>query len=212
LTGAVAFFTKQTSIGIWIAILIFVALENMKRKQLRELLTRIYLFSMGATVVSGTIFSLFWLQGALGDFWNVAFTYNFTYLSATTGFAERLIPILMGIDPLTESGLFQFAMVGYGIAATILMTKKEATHGWESLVMLGLLDLPLEFFLANISGRPYPHYYISILPVLSIFTALTLWVILLQLSTWKISDTSKLIFQLRHDCCFSVEFLIQYFI
>lgn len=196
LTGAVAFFTKQTAVGIWIAILLLWAFARLKGSQVKSWFSDMLSFLAACTIVSIVIVAFFAAQSALGDFWDVAFKYNFTYLSETSNQTDRLLPLLMGIDPLTESGLFQFGLIGYGIGAILLISKKEIISGWKNLLVLGLIDLPLELFLANTSGRVYPHYFISTLPVLSLFAGLTFWAILSQLSSWEIPSTTKSVFQL----------------
>jgi len=194
-TGAVAFFTKQTAIGIWVGITLLWTVKRLTKKQVKSWLSEMLFFSAGTAFIGIAVVAFFAAQGALGDFWNAAFKYNFTYLSATNNGAERVLPLLMGIDPLTESGLFQFSMLGYGIGCILLLWKKEIVVGWNNLLLLGVIDLPLEFFLSNISGRVYAHYFISTLPVLSLFAGLTFWVIISQLSSWHIPETVKTVFQ-----------------
>jgi hypothetical protein len=196
LTGTIAFFTKQTTIGVWIGILFLSLFKRLKDKNFKSLTSDLLSFSGGMAFISIAIVAYFGSQGALDEFWCAAFKYNFTYFATVTSTVERSLPLLMGIDPLTESGLFQFAAIGYGIGALLLLFNREVVIEWKNLLLLGLIDLPLEFFLANISGRVYPHYYISILPVLSLFAGFTFWIILRQLSAWKIPNTAQSIFQL----------------
>jgi hypothetical protein len=50
------------------------------------------------------------------------------------------------------------------------------------LIVIGLIDLPIELILVSISGKSYPHYYISLLPVFSLFTGFIFWLLLKGIS------------------------------
>ncbi len=63
-----------------------------------------------------------------------------------------------------------------------------------TLFSIGLIDLPIEFILVSTSGKTFPHYYMAMLPVLSLFAGLTFWVFLSSLSSWGITNILKYAF------------------
>jgi hypothetical protein len=195
LIGGIAFFTKQTAIGIWIAIILYITIIRLKRNQIKRWLMEISSIIGGGSLICIVITIYFISQGALADFWSAAFKYNFDYSTANTGLVFRLKPILTGITPLATVGLFQFALIGYGIGLLLILFRKDLTSNWMSLLLVGLIDLPLELILVSASGYRYAHYYITIIPILTVFSGLTFWVLLTQLASWKFPSFAKSIFQ-----------------
>jgi hypothetical protein len=195
-TGALAFFTKQTTIGIWLAIVLYWTLTRLKARQTRQWLKALGSFAAGGLLVACALVLFFAVQGALVEFWDAAFRYNAIYASATTDLLHRLAPLLLGIGPLARAGLLQFAAIGYALGIGLLLFRQELVGDWTPLLFVALLDLPIEFILVSASGKSYPHYYMSLLPVLFLFSALTFWIILSQLSAWNLPNHVKSAFQL----------------
>ncbi len=193
LVGGLAFFTKQTSVGLWIAIVVYL-MTQLKRDQIKRLRPIVYL-SGGVLLVCSAIIFLFSLQGGLAEFWNAAFKYSLIYTTAATPLTSRLLAFLMGIAPLTKAGLMQFSAIGYGFGVLLIIFGKDFDR-LKPLLLVGLIDLPIELIMIGLSGRAYPHYYMSLLPTLVLFAGLAFWVILSQLNRWGMSATAKLLFQL----------------
>jgi 4-amino-4-deoxy-L-arabinose transferase-like glycosyltransferase len=187
LTGAIAFFTKQTAVGMWIAIVIYLTLRKLSAGLIRQRLREISLIILGGVTVSMVMAGFFWAQGALPQFWSAAFEYNFVYASVTnSGLATRLDSILAGIKPLLRTGLFQVSMTGYIMAVLFLIFKKNTASKFAEILFIGLLNLPIELMLAGISRKTYPHYFMTMLPVLALFTGMAVWTVISLTSKWKI--------------------------
>lgn len=159
--GGLAFFTKQTAIGLWLALgvyQVFVLLFDRAQTGTR---VRQFLAMAGGTlgVVAG-VGLFFYLQGAAGAFWQAAFVYNLFYASLELPVIERLKVILV--------------IVGY-VFIIGLVFRKNIHRSWMPLLTLGLLDFPAEMLLINLSGRNYIHYYMTILPALAIFFSSLAW-------------------------------------
>lgn len=178
LIGATAFFTKQTVIGIWLSIILFLIIHRVRLQQFKELFLEGLCFFGGVGVECIIWVAFFGLQGGLAQFWSAAFAYNFIYSSSITSFVERLSPVIIGIAPLTTSGLLQFAGIGYLIGLFSVCFRRDIVRGWLPLLVIGLFDLPIELILISTSGKTYPHYYMTALPVLALFTGITFWAIL----------------------------------
>ncbi len=192
LTGAIAFFTKQTAIGIWIAIVILLFLRKLTAGQIRQWFRELSLISFGGLTVFIIILIFFGAQGAFPQFWSAAFKYNYFYSSLNEyDMASRLSPAASGLRPLAQAGLFQFSIVGYIIAVGLILFNKKSTDKFRSLLLVGLIDLPVEFALIGISKNTFPHYYMTLLPVLTLLTGFTAWVFLSLISTWKIPNIVK---------------------
>ncbi|MFO3796653.1 MAG: ArnT family glycosyltransferase [Anaerolineales bacterium] len=182
--SALAFFTKQNTIGIGIAALIYLVAERILSRKSRELWKEMGLFALGGAIVSAAIFVFFATQGAFSDFWNAAFKYNFWYASHAEQPDKRWRYLLTGIEPLTITGLFQIALIGYVIGFLLVCFKSPRVSRWLPFFLIGILDFPLEFILANMTGRRYPHYYMALLPILAIFSGVVFWVVFSLLKEW----------------------------
>lgn len=177
LIGATAFFTKQTTIGIWISIILFIVVYRLKFQKVKELILEFLCF-LGGVVIVVTVWIAFWgLQGGLVQFWSAAFAFNLVYSSSVTSFLDRLKPVITGIAPLTRVGLLQFAGIGYTLGLLLVYFRRDVVHDWLPLLVIGLFDLPIELILISISGKTYSHYYMTMLPVLAFFAGITFWVI-----------------------------------
>ena len=190
-TGAIAFFTKQTSIGVWLAIALYITIRRFTSGEVRQWLREIFFISVGGLIVSAGIAIFLSMQSALPQFWSASFEYNFIYSSSVSGFMKRLRPVLEGITPLTRAGLFQISLIGYVFTILLILYKKSVIREWIPLLSIGLINLPVELILVSTSGEIYPHYYMTMLPVLSLFAGITFWILLTQITTWEIPNPAK---------------------
>ena len=159
LTGAIAFFTKQTAIGIWIAIVIVLTVQRLISKQSRRWLREMGFIAVGGLLFSAGVFIYFAVQGSLQQFWSAAFEFNFVYSARTSNtIADRLDTILKGVRPLMRAGLFQIAMVGCVIAIVMIIFRRKSLGSALPLLFIGLLALPIEFILIALPGRTFAHY------------------------------------------------------
>ncbi|MGB7538105.1 MAG: glycosyltransferase family 39 protein [Anaerolineales bacterium] len=186
LIGAIAFFTKQTSVGIWIAIIVYWIYQRMASPSKTQVVKELLLLAAGSSVVFAGIGIYFGSQGALSHFWSAAFAYNFSYVSGAGDFISRLKPIFTGIGSLTKPGLLQFGMIGALTVLILIFAGKKNGPKIHPLLLIGLLDLPIEFILLSASGRTYEHYYMVLLPALALFSG---WLFQFFLSAF--SDREK---------------------
>lgn len=182
--NAIAFFTKQTTVGIGVAILLYFAFQRVKSGQFKRWFGEFLVILGGGLLVCVGVTAFFYIQGSLGQFWSAAFEYNFAYISSSIGDFSARLNIILGWVFLTRTGLFQFALVGYIIG--FIFYKKYITNPWFPLLSIGLIDLPIELAMVGASGRVYPHYYMTLLPSLSLFAGFAVWGLLSQLSILKI--------------------------
>lgn len=191
LIGATAFFTKQTTIGIWLSIVLFLAVYRVKLHMTKELVLELLYFLGGTFAVCISWIAFFGLQGGLIPFWSAAFEFNFVYISSATSFIDRLKPVITGITPLTTVSLLQFAGIGYLLGLLLVYFRRDAVRGWLPLLVIGLFDLPIELALVSTSGKTYPHYYMTILPILAFFAGVVFWIILSSRFFCEIPQTAK---------------------
>jgi hypothetical protein len=193
LIGAIAFFTKQTAIGVWIAIILYLTLQRLKSGQVKRWSRELLFIAVGGLAFCFCVVVFFAFNGGLEQFWSAAFRFNFVYSSSATDLSDRLKPIIEGLGDLKGTGLFQLSMIGYIIGVFVVFRKNIIRDGLPVLAV-GLIDLPIEWILISTSGRIESQYLMTLLPVLALFTGVTFWVLFSWLSSWGIISRTKLLF------------------
>jgi 4-amino-4-deoxy-L-arabinose transferase-like glycosyltransferase len=178
--AAIAFLTKQNAIGIPLAILLYLLISRVRTRQVKTLVRALLVILLGGLSVLILVLLFFVLTGAFEAFWDAAFAYNFIYVS--TSLAEHFEGSVNGIRLLSNTGLAQFALLGWAAGLTLLLFKKKLPHHIVAPLSIALLALPFELILVGMSGKAYKHYYMALLPIFSIFASLAFWFILARLS------------------------------
>jgi hypothetical protein len=184
--GALAFFTKQTTIGMWAAIVIYLTIKHVSVRAFKQWMREILFIGAGALSVTGFIVGFFAVQGALPQFWSAAFEYNFVYAGrGGADLAQRFDTLLRGLRPLTFTGLTQFGLLGFALALTFTMTKRFLPKENIPVLAVVLINLPIELYLVSITEKTFLHYYMTLLPALAVLTAVTAWSVVQVLSRWQ---------------------------
>jgi hypothetical protein len=158
---------KQSMIGLWIAgflILLILIFSNHDW----SLFKLFAWFGFGTAVMQAFIVLYFWINHSFQDYWQVAFVYNFLY--SDISWAERLTAVLEIFDFfLHTSPIFFLAVLSWIvliIEAVVLVYKRK--FNFPFYLMIASVDFPIEIILISLSGKNYPHYFVSLLPTLSI--------------------------------------------
>jgi Dolichyl-phosphate-mannose-protein mannosyltransferase len=165
--GGLAFNLKQTTIGLWVTYGLFLlAIRLLQRKfPLKD-----FLALLGGWLIPSVVLILYLAsQGALADYWEQAFLYNFVYIGKHEGI-RRLIPVFIkGFAYLQNGWVLYLAILGWlaGFAYAWLK-RKDVFAQVHPLILIALVNLPLEVFFITISGRSILHYYLTPLPVMAI--------------------------------------------
>jgi 4-amino-4-deoxy-L-arabinose transferase-like glycosyltransferase len=166
LAGGLAFNFKQTTIGIWITYGLFLLVIRMMqgRAPLRDLIS---LFA--GWLIPSLVFILYFAsQGAFADYWEQAFLYNFIYIGKHEGI-RRLIPVFIkGFAYLRNGWVLYLAILGWLAGALYAWIKRRTVQKIRPLILIALVNLPMEVILITLSGRSILHYYLTPLPVMAI--------------------------------------------
>ncbi len=172
--GALAFFIRQNSIGTFIAVILYLFIFSIKQKELKKLLGKYLAVAGGFFVVAATIILYFALSSALYDFWDQAFIYNFVY-SAERSTTDRFVALWTGFDWLSQTLISPLALIGFLVCIVWLIRQPKLDQVIRALLVTSLIAFPLEQVLVSIGGRPRIPYYLSLLPIYSIFVAFIVW-------------------------------------
>ena len=165
--GGLAFNFKQTTIGVLIAYGLFLLAYRFTQRKLA--VRDVGMLAAGWLLPSLLVVALFASQNALVDFWDQAYLYNFIYVGKHEGL-RRLIPVFTkGFLYLQNGYILHITILGWlsGFAYAWLR-RKNFFHQVNSLIVIALLDLPIEVLMILVSGRSILHYYLTPLPVVAI--------------------------------------------
>lgn len=150
--GATAMLQANISI-IWAFWGAIVATRCITKKHYKNLLIYILLSSIGACIILIPI--IIWLSstGAINEFFNAYFTFNSLY-ATNKNFASILNVILtFAKNPILLSGII--------ISIYLLATKRNL------LSFSILMSILISLFFASMSGRPYKHYALTLMPLIT---------------------------------------------
>ena len=202
LFSGLSFLLKQNLIGIFICILITIALLKSHNNDWKKAGSEAFLVITGFLFITAVTILYFGLNGGLSDYWKDAFLYNFEYIK--TDWQTRYLSIRRGFELFTTTGLSIFASIGWLVifASTILRKSNKFASIFKinpfntKIIYFVLLNLPIEIALATISGRTFPHYYIGWIPILTILTGFALNIIFRVLDACKLAQWKTKIFYL----------------
>ena len=123
---------------------------------------------IGAAIAGAPL--LLWLAhgGALRAFWDQAIAYNLTYTRAD--FTQRLVSAIAGVWLATLTAPLLLPAAGLAACARRL-EKSRAHERSRALMLFALIWAAIELLLASLSGRPYDHYFIMLVPPMALLTA-----------------------------------------
>ena len=180
---------KQTSVGIWLALILWSGLSLMAApRQNMKPGKRFAWACFGAASILGGIAGYFAVHQGLLEFWRVAYQYNLIYSNITL--EERIRALADMADFFTRTTpLFPMVFIVWG--AGVWQTLRKGLQQEAALsfpLAVAIIDLPIELVLTSLSGENYRHYFITLLPAMMILTA---WGIsqfdryLLRFPTWQ---------------------------
>jgi hypothetical protein len=192
--SGILFFTKQNTIGIFIAILVYFVFARVLTGKWKEMLSIVLSMLGGFLLVVGLVVCLFLFWGAIQDFWSAAFFYNFIY-SAEPKLSDHLQSLYRGWLLLSRTNLVWFGFLGWSVAVfTLLIHKlKKIKSTFLPVLVIGVMDLPIELGLVSLGGRLIDHYFITLLPVFSLFTAFFFSVFFQGISAWSAGLSPRMV-------------------
>jgi hypothetical protein len=170
--AGLAFNFKQTTIGIWITYGLFLLTIRLfqRKSPFRDILSLL----VGWLIPSILLVVYLASHNALTDFWEQAFLYNFVYIDKHEGI-RRLIPVFIkGFLYLQNGWVLYLAILGWlaGVGYVYVLLKRKAFMEIHPLILIALVNLPIEIILITISGRSILHYYLTPLPVMAILAGM----------------------------------------
>ena len=168
--GAASFLLRPDLVALWIAIGIYWLLIRGYS------LGKIAWAVLGGVSVLFPVAAIFAALGSWGALWDAGFIFNFAHTNVSL--PERLHVVrnlTAGLFPASVLGVAGW-LIGLGYVAS----RKAKDEPRKSLLVLALILLPLEVAGASLSGFDFAHYFLTILPVITLLLAFLIWLILKQ--------------------------------
>lgn len=135
----------------------------------RALLATVFVLFGGLSVWIGW-FLYFAIRGALPAFWEAAFAYNFAL--SGIGMLQRWQALVQAVGWLVQfSGIYLLGLLMWFVAALHLWLHRHQPDRWRVPLLIAVVDLPIELLLSSLSGNNFFHYFMPLLPALTILTA-----------------------------------------
>lgn len=166
--GGMAMMTKQVALWNVIALAVVAAVWHWRRNGLnRRIVVPPGQVLAGASISVGAVAIPFALAGALSDLFYASLSYNFLYVSSLS-LVERLVNLGYGL------------LVFFGIAAPLISASifgvylvfRRPRRSLDYLVLLWALASAIG---VASGGRFYPHYFLHLVPAMSILAAITIY-------------------------------------
>ncbi len=182
--SGVLFFTRQNAVAIPAAIVVVWILQLIFSKNRYLFLKKIAFFVLGFIFVTAVIVIYYLSKGALTEFWNIAFLYNFDYV-AEKNTADRVNALLQGMNQLANIGLAQLSLIGWGCSLLFsIFNPNSKLSKYKIFFLAALLAFPLELILVSAGGRPRIPYFLTVLPIMAIFAGFSIYLIFEQLNSF----------------------------
>jgi hypothetical protein len=126
----------------------------------------------GAALVWGCIVAYVVARGAFDPFVDQVFHYNFLYVGATWG--QRLRAAISGVESASRFSSLAIPLAAWALSVVVVargLVSRADRGATFALRAFGLVWLPMEVLFASVSGRPYLHYFVVLLPPLAYLTA-----------------------------------------
>jgi hypothetical protein len=164
--GGLAFNFKQTTIGLWVTYAMFLLVIRLLQ---RKIPVKDFLLLLAGWLLPSLLLGLYLgSQNALKDFWEQAYLYNFAYIGKNEGI-RGLIPVFIkGFAYLRNGWVLHLAAIGWLAGVVYVWFKRKDFAQIPPLILIALVNLPIEVALITVSGRSILHYYLTILPVMAI--------------------------------------------
>jgi hypothetical protein len=156
---------RPNNIGVQLVISTILVISDLIHLKFARGLKDIFLISMGTcTVLIPTFLFFFWL-GNFNEFIYATFLFNFIYANVSNQF--NLSALLLFV--ITLGWPCWFAILGWFLVIRDTITKTSPFPLEISLFLI--LGFPIEIILDTLSGRPYVHYVLMLLPYIGFLSA-----------------------------------------
>lgn len=166
--GALAFFLRGNLAGAASAAVLTIGLVQLHDKRFAALARTALGVIIGAALAGAPLVAWLARGGAVRAFWDQAVAYNLTYTQAD--FSQRMVSAIAGVWLATVTA--PLLLPAAGLAVCVRRLHRSRAHDRsQTVTIFTLIWIVTELLLASISGRPYDHYFMMLLPPMALSSA-----------------------------------------
>lgn len=167
IVASLGFFLRANLIGAAVSVGVVLSILLLTERRIGAWLRFVAGGVSGVGVAAVVLVAYLAQEGALSAAWEQVFAYNFLY-SGTT-WKRRILSAYAGIRFPTEYGPLVFPLAGWLYASYRLYTRRRSDPLY-SILVLGVVWLPVELLLSSMAGRVFDHYFTVLLAPLAYLT------------------------------------------
>lgn len=156
------FLTRPNNIGFQTAIFLTLASTDSLNKDFDALKKKSVIFGFGMLAVLAPFLVYLGCNNALSQFFDQVFRFNLIYINPSQANYNSPKFLSPPLKPLTIIVVSSFLTILLNLKR--VFKQSEALMVEKSLIILLFIAFPLEFFLSNLSGKGYNHYYLTWIP------------------------------------------------
>ena len=156
---------RPNNIGAQLAISSAIVFDGIFQFKIKQTIKNIFVIALGFFAVLIPTALIFSLNGSFNELINATFIYNYNYSSSEN--ISKLTALLFFTFVLGWP--FWGAIFAWFIALKDMIARKNLLS--RPMLLFVLIGFPLEIILDTLSGRPYIHYTIVLLPYLGLLNA-----------------------------------------
>lgn len=158
LFGIAALFKIPASFDATVIVVFWlVSLENLNFKNMLEIIKKTLILIIGFAIPILLTFVWFYFQGGFSDYLHAAFLQNINYLSSWGGNMNQSFVVKHG--PL---------LIRAGILVIGFIFLRVYNRKLSNPFLISTIWLLTSLFASTLSGRPYPHYMIQVVPSIAL--------------------------------------------
>ena len=166
--GGLAFFLRGNLAGASAAVALTIGVVLLRERRPGAFARTIVGALIGVGAAGAPLVAWLAHGGALHAFWDQAIEYNLTYTRAN--FTQRLVSAIAGVWLATLTAPLLLPAAGL-VACARRLARPRAHERSQTMMLFALIWFVIELLLASLSGRPYDHYFIMLVPPMALLTA-----------------------------------------
>lgn len=180
--GALTFFLRANMIFLWVVFCLFLILKGLKEKKISQLLKQASLVAIGGVLVCLVVIAYTVYTGSFQDMIYQTFVLNYQYTDGNN-FKQKIWAGKYFFDFATSSGIVALIVI-----AILAILKDFSRMDKDLICVINVLCVYLlfNFYSVIMSGRNYPHYFLTMFPGLVVVVGLGI-----NLVYVRIKDRSK---------------------
>ncbi len=163
----VAFCLRQNLIGVGLAVIGY-HLARLGSARWRQAALGLAHIGLGGAVGLLLLIAYLAWHGVVAEFWDQSFRFSFEVICGYVSMGQRIQIFGEGLRAGVQAGVIPLTVASWFVGLWQATAARSSRQPLPPVMGLFLIGFPLEYVLASLSYRWYPHHYMAWLPMSSI--------------------------------------------